>query len=172
MDEIDWTSWPTTRRPPKPARDLARIFESKLPVIASTSAATRGISRNATLDRLREPLAEAGWLVDSTQEPLELPVLFGPRGSTAASQRVDAYHDESGTVLQVCGAEAREQATALVSILTGAVVVECRHLVVATRRSVGTGSADDHAWFSGWVEQLVASDRLELPFESLTAIGY
>lgn len=49
---------------------------------------------------------------------------------------------------------------------------DCIHLIVAVKHAYGQAEQDDFLWLRDWVELLYATDRVSLPFESLTVVGY
>lgn len=169
---VEWTCFPITRRPPPTVGEVAAVFEAAAAAVDSRVQETRTLSSGAVLAEVRAGLLSLGFDVEDRGHPVWLPVLYGDGGRPRRRFRADAWHEDEGVVVEVEAGGARQINRALLDILKGLVWSECRHLIVAVKHSYGSGEQDDYGWLRDWVELLYASDRIKLPFQSLTVIGY
>ena len=170
---LEWTTFPLTKPPPSAVADTMKVFEARHAEISSLVPSTTVLTSNEVLAIIRPDLVSLGFDVEGPKHRVELPVLYGERGSWRRKQNADAWNHETGVVVEIEAGGARQDNRALLDILKGCVWIHCQHLVVAVKREYHAArGANDYAWLLDWVELLYASDRLELPMDSLTVVGY
>lgn len=169
---LSWTCYPLTRRPPEAVEATLQAFVEAAGRISSTSSHAAKLKSSQVLAEVRGGLEAAGFEVERPGSPVTLPVLFGDVGKPRRQFRADAWNPKTGVVVEVEAGGARQNNRALLDIIKGIVWADCRHLVIAVKHSYGQAEQDDFLWLRDWIELLYASDRVELPFESLTVVGY
>lgn len=169
---LTWTCFPLTSRPPEAVESSLRAFTEAVERISSTDPRTAKLTSNQVAEELRQGLEAAGFEVEKPGAPVWLPVLFGDGGSPRRQFRADAWNPVTGVVVEVEAGGARQNNRAILDVMKGIVWADCRHLIVAVKHSYGQAEQDDFLWLRDWVELLYATDRVILPFESLTVVGY
>ena len=128
---------------------------------------------------LRSDLEAAGWAVERGKkavEKLPRPVLFGESGYAHKTFEVDAFHPETGTVLEVEAGRAVVNYQFLKDLFEACMIQDCRWLAIAVQNAYKPKSAnsasDDYSKVTAFMETLYASGRLKLPLEGIMIIGY
>lgn len=169
---LSWICFPVTKEPPPEVMQTVAVFQQTIGTISSGSDATAQMVGNAVLAEVRERLEALGFQVERQGVPVRLPVLYGEGGTARRTYHADAWWMESGVVVEVEAGGARQNNRALLDILKGMMWQDCTHLVIAVKKSYGASKQNDYEWLRDWVELLYASDRVVIPMESLTVVGY
>lgn len=169
---LTWCCYPLTRRTPAAVAPALEVFEAAAPRISSTDSRVEKLDSTRVLAEIHDGLAGIGFQVERPGYRVRLPVLFGDAGRPRRRFRADAWNPDTGVVVEVEAGGARQNNRALLDIFKGIVWADCRHLIVAVMHSYGQKEQDDYTWLRDWAELLYVSDRVALPFESLTVVGY
>lgn len=98
---VEWQYYPKSNKVPEKLRLIVDVFEKHECSIGSPQ---HKLSSDRVLYQIREDLEKIGFQVERgkrAEDRIRVPVLFGLRGNPTKSFDVDAYHEESGTVLEV-----------------------------------------------------------------------
>lgn len=169
---VSWTCFPITSAPPEPVAQVAAIFMAAASRISSQHEASRHLDSNGVLSELRPELEALGFDVEGPQHVVKLPVLFGEGGVARRTLRADAWWPDQGVVVEIEAGGARQNNRALLDLLKGVVWADCRHLLIAVKKAYGQSGQNDYEWLLDWLSLLYATDRVALPMESVTVLGY
>jgi len=170
MSEIDWIWFPKSSKPHDLVRRIVAAFQIAESSISSDS---HDLKSNEVLLQIAPELARLGFRVESGKkkaEKIEVPVLFGPRGKPEKSFNADAFHDESGFVVEVEAGQAVDNHRFLKDLFEACMMNGVVYLCIAVRK-IYKGDKDFEQVVK-FFETLYASSRLELPLEGILVIGY
>lgn len=114
-----------------------------------------------------------GFQVEAGKKKKDLvavPVLFAERGVPDKSFHADAFHKEHGVVVEIEAGRAYTNNQFLKDIFQACVMYGVRELIVAVRRQYR--DQKDYELIRTFLDTLYASDRLKLPLDGLTLVGY
>jgi len=172
MSQLSWISFPITQRPPAPVVETVRVFSEAMSVISSEQGSTATLTGNEVLAIIATNLEAIGFLVERPGAPVTLPVLFGEGARPRRSYRADAWWPEEGVVVEVEAGGARQNNRAILDIMKGMIWQDCKHLIIAVKKSYGRHGQNDYDWLRAWVELIYASERFTVPMDTLTVVGY
>ena len=165
---ISWKFYPSARRIPPHLKDVIGIFERKHDQISSSS---HNLGSNAVLSELREELERLGYKVArGAKEKVKVPVLFGENGRIEKSFDVDAFQENSGTVIEVEAGRGVTNNQFLKDFFEACTMNEVRYCVIAVR-TVYSGRSD-YRTVTSFMDALYASGRTSLPLDGLLLVGY
>lgn len=169
---LSWTCFPITRRAPEPVVEVVGVFVAAATRISSEDSSTRELNSTAVLGELRPGLEAVGFDVEGPGHTVRLPVLFGEGGTPKRTFRADGWWAQHGMVVEIEAGGARQNNRGLLDLLKGVAWSECRHLLIAVKKAYGEAGQNDYEWLFDWVSLLHATDRVSLPMESVTVLGY
>lgn len=149
-----------------------RVFSEAMSVISSEQGSTATLKGNEVLAIIATNLEAIGFLVERPGAPVTLPVLFGEGARPRRSYRADAWWPEEGVVVEVEAGGARQNNRAILDIMKGMIWQDCKHLIIAVKKSYGRHGQNDYDWLRAWVELIYASERFTVPMDTLTVVGY
>lgn len=167
---ISWQYYPKSDIIPEHLLKVVKAFEKAEP---SISSAERTLSSNKVLLSLRNNLVEIGFAVekgDRIEDKIRVPVLFGRNGQLEKSFQVDAFQENTGTVLEVEAGRAVTNYQFLKDLFEACMMHNVDYLVVAVRR-IYRKSPDFERVLTHF-ETLYTSGRLRLPLKGALIIGY
>jgi len=167
---VAWIHYPRSREAPPFIVEVVGCFMGASDKIAS-SKYTHGSDR--VLSFVRPELLRLGFQVEAGKKKADLipvPVLFGDQGAPDKSFHADAYHKEKGVVVEIEAGRAYANNQFLKDIFQACVMHGVRELVIAVRQQYR--DQKDYELIRSFLETLYASDRLKLPLDGLTLIGY
>ena len=103
-----------------------------------------------------------------------MPVLFGRNGKAEKAFDADAYHEETGFVVEVEAGRGVVNNQFLKDLFQACMMHDVNYLAVAIRNLYGGGgrSSKDFEVVVTFFDTLYASQRLQLPLRGVTIIGY
>ena len=104
------------------------------------------------------------------KDKIRVPVLFGRNGRPEKSFEVDAYHKDTGTVLEIEAGRAVTNYQFLKDLFEACMMHNVNFLVIAVR-NIYKRSADFEKVITHF-HTLYASGRLKLPLRGVLIIGY
>lgn len=167
---INWQLFPRSARPVSAVAQLVAVFERHEQVISSRN---HHLNSDGVLTELAEDLNAIGFTVEKGKadaDKIKVPVLFGLNGNVEKSFNADAFHQGDGVVLEVEAGRAVANNVWLKDLIQACMMQDAKHLVIAVRNDYR--EADDFAKVRVSLETLFTSNRLHLPLQSVTVIGY
>jgi hypothetical protein len=171
-----WQLFPRSLAPPPAILDLVAAFRAASGVIETPS---HQLDSNEVLDAVRPHLEAIGYQVEQPGPPrrrIDRPVLFGEGGRPMKSFQVDAWHEETGTVVEVEAGRAVVNHQFLKDLFEACAIQDARWLAIAVANAYHPKSqarpADDFATVTTFIDTLYASGRLTLPLEGVLIVGY
>ncbi len=168
----NWIYFPNTKRPPRELIDVVGAFDSKLDMICSTN---HMLKSNEVLDIVSSELRKIGFAVESGKKKddlLEMPVLFSDQGNIEKTFYADAFHNESGIVLEVEAGRATANNQFLKDFFEACMMQDAEYLCIAVRMIYGPANSPDYEKVKAFFRTLYASDRLSVPLRGIMIIGY
>lgn len=173
---MEWQYFPRSSELPPHLEHLIEGLQSAFAAIKSSGV---HMVSNAALERLRQPLTSLGYEVEDPGPPkkrVRMPVLFGPNGSVEKSFDVDAFHAETGTVIEVEAGRAVVNHQFLKDLFEAIAIQDAKYLVIAVLSEYKPKSVKkpmhDFRTVTGFMETLYAADRVQLPLKGILIIGY
>jgi hypothetical protein len=167
---VAWQTFPKSARPPASVRKLINVFQAHDHELGSDE---HTLQSNEVLNIVAPALREEGYLVElskAVEGKISVPVLYGLNGKIEKSFNADAFHEADGVVLEVEAGRALDNNQILKDLFQACMMQDARHLVICVR-NVYRGNRDfDKAQV--WFDTLYASQRLRLPLETVTLVGY
>lgn len=128
---------------------------------------------NDVLAVVRPHLEEHGYKVEmgkSTEEKIDVPVLFGQDNQIDKSFYADALSADGRIVIEVEAGQATENHRFLKDIFEACMMFDVEYLVLAVRNIYR--KHDDFQRIFTFLETLYISNRLQLPLKGILLIGY
>ena len=170
----EWQCYPKSDPLPQHLRELLSVFDTVKAVIDSTgSPGSQTLSSDQVLAIIAEPLQLLGYRVETSKRAdgkISVPVLFGRNGSIEKAFEADAYHPQTGTVLEVEAGRAVVNNAVLKDLFEACMMHDVEYAVIAVRRLYS--KARDFETVNGWLETLYVSRRLALPLRGVLLVGY
>ena len=167
---IQWVHYPKSTEPPQLVRDVVAVFEAAFPKIDSSR---HKHSSNAVLALVAPGLQSLGFAVETGKrraDKVYVPVLFGLNGRVEKSFDADAHHRKEGFVLEVEAGRGVVNNQFLKDLFQACMMHDVRQLAIAVRNIYRTSR--DFERTATFFDTLYASNRLHLPLDGVTVIGY
>lgn len=155
------------------APDLALKIVEAFKCAPGIDSAAQTNDSNFALKTVAPGLRDAGFVVESgkkARQKIRVPVLFGRDGKTEKSFDADAYHEQSGFVVEVEAGRAVVNHQFLKDLFEACMMHSVHYLAIAVRNSYLGGN--DFEKVTRFFETLYASNRLQLPLKGILIIGY
>lgn len=128
---------------------------------------------------LRDSLAAAGWLVESSKrraDKIHRPVLFGDNGVVRVKQEIDGWNPHERVVLEVESARAVQGNAIYRDLVRASLITDADYLALGVRSRYQYGarntSQNDFAYTRDALDSIYASGRLGLPFRGILLFGW
>jgi len=167
---ISWQYYPKSDSAPKHLLKIIDAFKQNETVIDS---AHNRLQSPEVLSVLEEDLSEIGFEVEKSKkakDKIRVPVLFGRNGRPEKSFEVDAYHKETGTVIEVEAGRAVTNYQFLKDLFEACMMHNVDYLGIAVRNIYKR--RPDFEKVITHFDTLYASGRLSLPLKGVLIIGY
>jgi len=165
-----WQYYPKSDEIPEHLSKVINVFKQHC---EETDSAKHRLSSNEVLLVLKKSLLDLGFRVEKgkkVEDKIKVPVLFGRDGQIEKSFQVDAYHEETGTVLEVEAGRAVDNYQFLKDLFEACMMHNVIYSVIAVRKTYRR-QADFETVITHF-DTLFASGRLELPLKGILVIGY
>jgi len=165
-----WQYYPKSDSPPGHLLKIVNVFKQRNEAIDSSK---HKFSSNEVLVLLKKELLDLGFRVErgkKIEDKIKMPVLFGRDGQLEKSFQVDAYHEETGTVLEVEAGRAVDNYQFLKDLFEACMMHDVNYLIIAVRKTYREKA--DFEKVVTHFEILYASGRLKLPLKGILIIGY
>lgn len=167
---INWQYYPKSDSPPAISSAIIAGFES---VADQISSETNTLESNAVLEKLSFALTNAGFRVETGKakaNKVKVPVLFGRNGRLEKSFDADAYHVESGFVLEIEAGRGVVNNQFLKDLFQACMMHDVYYLGIAVRNTYR--QSPDFEKVLRFFDTMYASNRLTLPLKGILVIGY
>ena len=165
-----WQYYPKSIEIPKHLFEVTQVFRRNEESIDSS---IHGLNSNEVLSAVRNGLLELGFRVEKgkkAEDRIQIPVLFGREGKLDKCFRVDAFQEETGTVMEVEAGRAVDNYQFLKDFFEACVMVNVDYLVLAVREVYGKQADFDTVLIH--FDTMFASGRLKLPLKGILVVGY
>lgn len=153
--------------------EIQKVIECFKAVESDIDSATNNLVSNEVLAKVRPYLEKQGYRVEigkSTEEKIDVPVLFGRDNIIDKSFYADALSKDGRIVVEVEAGQATENHRFLKDIFEACMMFEVEYLVLAVRNIYRTH--DDFTRIYTFLETLYISGRLQLPLKGILLIRY
>lgn len=167
---VKYQFFPRSRGVTKEIQDVINSFKAVETEIASE---TKELKSNEVLHKVRPHLEELGYTVEtgkSTNEKIDVPVLFGQDNKIDKSFYADALSADGRIVIEVEAGHATENNQFLKDLFEACMMFDVEYLVLAVRNIYRTHYDFDRVY--SFLETLYISNRLHLPLKGILLIGY
>ena len=153
--------------------EIQKVIECFKAVESDIDSTMNNLVSNKVLAKVRPYLEKQGYRVEigkSTEEKIDVPVLFGRDNIIDKSFYADALSKDGRIVVEVEAGQATENHRFLKDIFEACMMFEVEYLVLAVRNIYRTH--DDFTRIYTFLETLYISGRLQLPLKGILLIGY
>lgn len=167
---IIWHYYPKSDAIPEHLLRVVNVFKQHGEAIDSS---THKLNSNEVLLILKKGLMDVGFKVEKgkrIEDRIRVPVLFGRNGELEKSFLVDAFQEETGTVLEVEAGRAVTNYQFLKDLFEACMMHNVIYSVIAVRTTYRRQS--DFETVITHFDTLYASGRLKLPLKGILVIGY
>lgn len=167
---IRYQFFPRSRGVTKDIQDVIDCFKA---VEVDIDSETKNLVSNDVLAIVRPHLEHYGYKVEmgkSTEEKIDVPVLFGQDNQIDKSFYADALSANGRIVIEVEAGQATENHRFLKDIFEACMMFDVEYLVLAVRNIYR--KHDDFQRIFTFLETLYISNRLQLPLKCILLIGY
>lgn len=172
MNSLRWKTYPLGKRAPDFVKEVVAVFGA---VWDETNSAANKLISNDALAKLQPGLSSIGFVVEmgkTATQKVSIPVLFGENGKVVKSFDADAFRSKDGVVIEVEAGQAVDNHRFLKDFFQACVMQDAKHLMIAVQTSYGTKNKNDYTTIERFFDTLYASQRVGIPLESVTIIGY
>lgn len=165
-----WQYYPKSDAIPEHLFKVVNIFKQHSEEIDSSK---HKLNSSEVLVVLKESLLNIGFKVEKgnkVEDKIKVPVLFGRNDQLEKSFQVDAFKEETGTVLEVEAGRAVINYQFLKDLFEACMMHDVNYLVIAVRKTYREKA--DFEKVVTHFDTLYASGRLELPLKGVLIIGY
>lgn len=177
MTYPEWSYYPRNTRAPDWVEELVKIVATAEASIGTLHA--KGPSSDQVLAAIAPGLLGLGFEVEVSKakaSKIRRPVLYGPSGVEAVAYEIDAFHDELGIAVEVEAGRGAMNNADYRDIVRASLILDANFLVIITPlhyRSLDRPSVvQAYRNTVGLFDALYASQRLQLPFVGVLAVGY
>ena len=146
---------------------------------ASIGTPKNQLSSNEVLDEVAGYLEALGYEVErgrARAKKIHRPVLYGKEGSIEKAFEVDAWQEETGTIIEVEAGRAVINHQFLKDFFEACVIQDAQFLVIAVCKAYKPASfknpANDFEVVTNFMDTLYSSGRFEVPLKGVLIIGY
>lgn len=167
---VAWQYFPKSDIMPEHLLKVINVFKQHEAAFASPN---HTLQSPQVLSVLENGLMQIGFKVEKSKkakDKIKIPVLFGRNGKLEKSFEVDAYHEDTGTILEVEAGRAVTNYQFLKDLFEACMMHNVYYLAIAVRKEYG-GRADFEKVITHF-DTLYASGRLQLPLKGILIIGY
>lgn len=165
-----WQYFPKSDGIPEHLKAVIEVFRRYESDIESSH---KNLHSNQVLAILRKGLVENGFSVESgktAEGKIKVPVLFGRNGELEKYFEADAFHEATGTVLEVAAGRGVDNNEFLKDLFEACAMHNANYLCIAIR-NVYRGNRNFEKVLA-FFDTLYASRRLSLPLKGVLIIGY
>ena len=162
--------YPKSDAAPKIANKVISVFDA---VSAEIDSTIHTLKSNSVLAALSAGLTAAGFIVESdktAEGKVKVPVLFGRNGRLEKSFDADAFHRDSGFVLEVEAGRGVVNNQFLKDLFQACMMHDVFYLGIAIRNVYR--KSPDFDKVVRFFDTMYASNRLTLPLKDILVIGY
>jgi hypothetical protein len=174
--EIKWQYFPRFAAAPDHLKQTVVAFENVAHQIATPK---HQLSSNEVLEIVAEYLEELEYKVErgkTRSQKIYRPVLYGRDGSIDKAFEVDAWHESTGTIIEVEAGRAVINHQFLKDFFEACVIQDAKYLVIAVCKAYKPASlknpSNDFEIVSTFMDTLYSSGRLQVPLHGVLIIGY
>ncbi|MCL4362621.1 hypothetical protein M1585_04035 [Candidatus Parvarchaeota archaeon] len=167
----EWKYYPDYSAIPSHLLRVFEAFSSKEEKISTDK--DQKMDSNHVLEIVAEGLERIGFVVEhgkKKEEKIKLPVLFGKNGKPVKSFDVDAYNENSKTVIEVEAGRAVTNNQFLKDFFEAIVMTGVDYCVIAVRKSYRENN--DFEEVIKFFDTLYSSRRFDSQLKGLLVIGY
>jgi hypothetical protein len=167
---ITWQYYPKSDATPEHLVEIVEVFKQHSQHIDSSKLT---LTSNNVLLILRESLQRANYKVEKgnkLEDKIKVAVLFGRDGRLDKSFHVDAFQEETGTVVEIEAGRAVDNYQFLKDLFEACMMFNAQYLVIAVRKIYGNQA--DFETVNTYFDTLFTSGRLKLPLKGILLIGY
>jgi hypothetical protein len=167
---ISWQYYPKSDATPEHLIKVVEIFKRHDHDIDSSKLT---LTSNNVLLILRESLQNVNFKVEKgnkSEDKIKVAVLFGRDGRLDKSFHVDAFQEETGTVIEIEAGRAVLNYQFLKDLFEACMMFNTQYLVIAVRRIYGKQA--DFETVNTYFDTLYTSGRLKLPLKGVLLVGY
>jgi hypothetical protein len=153
--------------------EIQKVIECFKAVESDIDSGTNNLVSNEVLAKVRPYLERQGYRVEigkSTEQKIDVPVLFGRDNAIDKSFYADALSEDGRIVIEVEAGQATENNKFLKDVFEACMMFDVEYLVLAVKNVYRTH--DDFMRVYTFLETLYISNRLQLPLKGILLIGY
>jgi hypothetical protein len=174
--ETTWQYFPRFAPTPEHLKHTVAAFEKVEEHIATPK---HQLSSNEVLELVADNLEALRYKVErgkTKAEKIHRPVLYGKDGSVDKAFEVDAWHEETGTIIEVEAGRAVINHQFLKDFFEACVIQDAQYLVIAVCKAYQPPSfknpVNDFEVVTTFMDTLYSSGRLQVPLKGILVIGY
>lgn len=167
---INWQYFPKSDSAPAHLLDVVAVFQKHDQTIKSPD---KELDSDGVLAVIRKDLLALDFAVErgkTSSGKLRVPVLFGKNGKPEKSFDADAFHKNTGTVLEVEAGRGVTNYQFLKDLFQACMMQKVDYLAIAIRNVYRNNPDFDRV--VTFFDTLYVSGRLQLPLEGVLIIGY
>ena len=173
---MDWQYFPRSSQLPPHLLELVVGLE---PEFRKIEPGNKHLESDDVLALVCPALQGLGYQVETGKfghQKVRRPVLFGPRGVPTKSFDVDAFHEPTGTVVEIEAGRGVRNHQFLKDLFEACAIQDANYLVIAVLLGYWPKSfakpARDYDEVVNFIDTLYASARMALPLKGILVIGY
>jgi hypothetical protein len=166
---LEWKSYPESNDTTELLKKVVHCFEVEESRISSASNKNNS---DRVLEILQPGLTSLGFEVEDKRKgkSIKRPVLFGRNGKWQKWFKVDAFHQDERTAIEIEAGRAYTNFQFLKDIFEACVMYDVEYLAIAVRRTYIKNK--DFEKILDFMDTLYASGRLHIPLKGIVIIGY
>ena len=173
---IRWQYFPQYAEVPPHLLLTVQSFQS---VALKIETPRNQLSSDHVLSEVATGLEEIGYIVErgkAKSQKISRPVLYGKDGKVDKQFEVDAWHAETGSIIEVEAGRGVVNHQFLKDFFEACVIQDAKYLTIAVCKGYQPASyktpANDFETVTTFFETIFASNRLVIPLHGILIIGY
>jgi len=167
---IKWQYFPKSEDAPSLLKEVIICFEE---IESQISSKNYSCQSSEVLKYIRPHLERLGFMVETgkkAEQKIKVPVLFGLNGKPEKSFEVDAYHEDSQTVLEIEAGRAVTNYQFLKDFFEACIMYNVEYLTLAIQKIYR--KSKDFEKVLTFFNTFYASGRMSMPLKGILVIGY
>lgn len=170
---INWMYFPQNKEIEPHLKNVVDVFKQNQNSIDSYAHAETNLKSDEVLTQVSDGLEKIGFLVEKSKkldDKIRIPVLFGKNGEVNLAFEVDAFSEETGTVIEIEAGRGVCNYQFLKDFYEACMMQGVKYFCVAIKNKYR--ESNDFEKVCKFFQALYLSKKIEIPLKGILIIGY
>ena len=169
---INWMYFPQNKEIEPHLKNIVNVFKQNQQCVDSY---IHHLESDDVLSCMSDGLEKLGFLVEKSKkqsDKIRVPVLFGLNGEVNLAFEVDAFSEETKTVIEIEAGRGVTNHQFLKDFYEACMMQGVQYFCVAVRNIYGKNESKDFEKVCKFFQALYLSRKIEIPLKGILVIGY